>query len=131
MEAVLGRAARTLSAVVLAAAVAGCTTFSQVKESEPFYEGDFAGNYQSVSACVALAWNELSGGRYQHVVDPEDQVAFIIGTPGAFTAVHVSHTTVRQISDATVRVEYRKPPRLFGTPAWVWDSVKDCVARRA
>ena len=117
---------RQTCAVLLAMSLFGCTTFDEVERSEPFYTGEFSGDYQSVSACITLAWNGLVGGRFQQIVDPSKKSAFIIGTPGTFTAVHVSHTTIRQIEEDRVLVEYRKPPRLFGTPSWVWESVEDC-----
>lgn len=128
--------ARIVGAGVLMAALAGCAatplaTQAEAQDAAPLYSGTFAGDYQSLSACVTLAWNREPVGQFRQVFDQPNRTAFIEGAYRVFAFMHPVHATLRQVDDRTVAVQFRQTPDSKEAPDWVWRAVEDCAHRES
>lgn len=114
--------------------LAGCAatplaTQAEVQDAPPLYSGNFAGDYQSLSACVTLAWNREPVGQFRQVIDTPSGTAVVEGAYRVFMFMHPIHATFRQTEGPLVTVEFRQTPDSDEAPDWVWRAVEDCARK--
>ena len=105
---------------------------ADVQDAEPLYSGSFPGNYESLSACVALAWGrEPIVWDLRQVIDAPNETAVVQGNYRVFMSAYPMHKTLRQADDATVAVDFRQTPGAKEAPEWVWQAVENCAHKGA
>lgn len=109
-------------------ALAGCTSFAQVQQSEPKLSGTFDGQYEAMAVCITRGWLGHIGSDVNLLVDHANSEAVVIIGHGLPSTQATNETLVRQVSETQVRVEYRRAPNLLGIePPWLWDTVEGCA----
>ena len=106
--------------------LAGCVSIADVRTNDPYFEGEFAGDFRSVAVCIGRSW-ETKLTAQMVTVDAANRVAYIRSAPGIIVGAGKTETTVRQVAERRVRVEHRRPSFAVAPPAWMWESVEACA----
>jgi hypothetical protein len=107
---------------------------ADVQRAEPLYTDRFAGEYQTLSACNALAWSRVKDHNVwdlHQIIDPPNRTAVVQGNYRVFMSAYPMEATLQQIDDATVQIDVRQTPGADVAPEWVWRAVEECVRQMA
>jgi len=108
---------------LMALGLAGCATYSSIKDRAPLYEGTSAKSPSAITACVLPAWMNTNAAT--HIVADGGQHIVVMPTSGVVASQVMMTLTVAPNGSGSA-VSMRTMPSVGDFKAQ-WDQVQSCL----